>query len=162
MDVVVERLHSTPLDIARAETGEQSLSFSLDKIFEFLSLGEEAWRHEEPSSAKNLPSYVLKQTTETVAQRKARELLCSADIDEGAYWALIESDQSKMRLDENNGTAHNNTRLRSAHVFTSVFSSLVHEGVGNETKDSLGLNDFHVISHAGKGGFGDVVKVKMK
>jgi hypothetical protein len=36
------------------------------------------------------------------------------------------------------------------------------KSVDDEFENSIGLNDFEVVGHAGKGGFGDVVKVRMK
>jgi hypothetical protein len=36
------------------------------------------------------------------------------------------------------------------------------KSVDDEFENSIGLNDLEVVGHAGTGGFGDVVKVRMK
>ncbi len=151
MNIVINRLQSVPLEIARAEIGEsslfanvtnpalsyrrsctvlgeQSLTYCLEKIFEFIAIGEEVWRHEESGHRKSLltPQNVDKLKNETVAEQKARELLCAADIDESMYWQLIESDRVRFMFEEDKRGRSSSRCVRSANccVFFFVFENM--------------------------------------
>jgi hypothetical protein len=110
------RLHLLDIRYTTTVQGEQSLTYCLEKIFEFIAIGEEVWRHEESGQWKNAGKW----KNETVAEQKARELLCAADIDESMYWQLIESDRLRSMFDEDKRGSSSSGCVRSANCWVRV------------------------------------------
>jgi len=137
------------------------LKSSLQTIFEFLGRREEALHGKGHNQSKTMSASERKAANENVAQRKARELIAAAQINEDDYWKIVESDKMRQMM-QAEGQIFQHQAQASCWRILGGTSTNLDEKVRTEKISPLGLKDFAVICNAGRGGFGCVAKVKMK